>query len=155
MSKVFFMLVAVFVFSSTVYAEENDYTGPEEYEGDTAYDDAYEDYENDTAHDDYEDNHEPEELEIMSLAEALHANYSQFYTEDEITFVPLRRVAEAMGFIVLWNSYDRSVPIYHADGRVFTIAFIGRLPLSAEAAPIIREGRTYVPISFFDILTGM
>jgi len=123
MSKVFFMLIAViFVFSSTVYAEEN-----ADLEG----------YEND---------------EVMSLAEALHASYSQFYTENEIIFVPLRRVAEAMGFTVFWNSYDRSVPIYHADGQIFAVAFIGRLPSSAEAAPIIREGRTYVPISFFDIL---
>jgi hypothetical protein len=99
-----------------------------------------------------ENDYETEESEIMSLAEALHATYPQFHTEDEITFVPLRRIAEAMGFTVFWNSIDRSVPIYHADGQIFAVAFIGRKPPSAEAAPIIREGRTYVPISFFDIL---
>jgi len=95
---------------------------------------------------------------VMTLVDALSNVYSEFYTENNITMVPLRQVAESMGFNVIWNEANRSVTLQHSDGQAFGTVmldqdtFEGR---SLEVAPTIHEGRTFVPVSFFEILLGM
>jgi len=83
-----------------------------------------------------------------------------------VVMVPIRAVAEALGFEVIWNE-DR----YSADldnGVVKTTVEIGfdsyymassqaigmSNPTSLGATPILRDGLTYVPAALFDILLG-
>ena len=95
---------------------------------------------------------------VMSLADALNMVYSDFYTENNITMVPLRQVAESMGFNVTWNENYRSVTLEHADGQAFGSVILGQHSFEShnlEVAPTIRNDRTFVPVSFFEILLGM
>ena len=94
----------------------------------------------------------------MSLADALGRVYADFYMENNITMVPLRQVAEFMGFTVTWNESDRSVTLQHSDGHVFGNIVIGQSSFDGhhlEVVPTIRNDRTFVPVSFFEILLGM
>lgn len=78
---------------------------------------------------------------------------------DGITMVPLRAVAEAMGYTVTWNNEDRSVEI--SQGAQWTSIYIGKnayfrnrmAPHELSSAPVIVNDRTLVPVEFFaDIL---
>ena len=78
--------------------------------------------------------------------------------------LPLRAVAESLGFQVTWNGEERSV--FLDDGIVKTTLFIGEdsyFKASSQAigltqafqlgvAPTIVDSRTYVPASFFDFI---
>lgn len=74
---------------------------------------------------------------------------------DGITYLPLKRTAEAMGFEVTWHAEDQSVELL--NGARWTQVTIGNnayfknrmAPTPLSAAPIIIEGRTLVPIEFF------
>lgn len=80
--------------------------------------------------------------------------------------LPLRAVAESLGFQVTWNGEERSVLL--DDGVVKTTLFIGEdsyFKASSQAigitqtfqlgvAPTIVDSRTYVPASFFDFIYG-
>jgi len=82
------------------------------------------------------------------------------------SMVPLRTVAEELGFKVTWNATDRSVSL--DDGTVKTTIHIGNdsyfkassqaigltRAISLGAAPVIVDGRTYVPAALFDLLSG-
>jgi hypothetical protein len=95
---------------------------------------------------------------VMSLADALGLVYSDFYTENNVTMVPLRQVAEAMGFNVTWNESDRSITLAHSDGQAFGTVVLGQYSFEGrnlEVAPTIRNDRTFVPVAFFEILLGM
>ena len=95
---------------------------------------------------------------VMSLVDALAHVYADFYTVDNVTMAPLRQVAESMGFTVTWNEATRSVTLQHSDGQAFGTVmldqgfFEGR---NLESPPTIRNDRTFVPVSFFEILLGM
>lgn len=77
---------------------------------------------------------------------------------DGVTMVPLRLVAEALGFSVTWNPETEAIDL--SKGNQFTSVTIGenayfrnrmaKSPLSA--APVATEGRTLVPVEFFNVI---
>jgi hypothetical protein len=76
-----------------------------------------------------------------------------FQLEDGTKMIPLREVAEALGFKVTWNNDTKSVEIL--KGANWSSLTIGRnnynfakMLIRLESAPIIVEARTYVPASF-------
>lgn len=78
------------------------------------------------------------------------------YEKDGIFMLPLRAIAENLGFDVSWNNEDKSVEI--TKGAVYTKLYIGldsyfygkvaSFPLGI--APEIIESRTFVPYTFFE-----
>ena len=77
-----------------------------------------------------------------------------------VIMLPLRAIAEALGFDVLWNESERSVLVGEAN-----LLWIGLARLSNDGGLSVREfgpppeiidGRTFVPISFFNFgLSGL
>lgn len=84
--------------------------------------------------------------------------------DGENTLIPLRLIGETLGFEVVWNGDDKS--IFLDDGMVKSTIKIGNdlyykasskaigltKPMPLGSAPVIVEGKTYVPISFFNLL---
>ena len=76
-----------------------------------------------------------------------------FQLEDGTKMIPLRKVAEALGFQVTWNAATKSVETL--KGVNWSTLSIGRnnynfakMLIRLESAPIIVESKTYVPASF-------
>ena len=86
------------------------------------------------------------------------------YDENGCVMVPLRAVAEAMGYDVEWNSEEKSVEI--SDGEWAALAYIGEdsytaysktaigmtAPQNYGAAAVIVDGTTFVPADMFELL---
>lgn len=117
---------------------------------------------------------EPEQ-EIMLIASApytLNVNGKtagvkyEVYKENDKIMVPLRFVAENLGFKVEWNEENQAVRL--DDGTVNTMVHIGddsyymasstaigmSAPTPLGAAPVIKGEFTYVPADMFNILCG-
>ncbi len=80
-------------------------------------------------------------------------NESAYVDENKIVMVPLRPIAEALGFDVKWDSATRQIRL--GTGIVMTIDensyTIGKMvPMKLDSAPVLRNGKTYVPIKFFE-----
>lgn len=77
---------------------------------------------------------------------------------DDVNMIPLRKVAEGLGFEVKWNPKSRSVEVI--KGPNWNLVTIGKnqynfakMNLELEAAPVIINERTYVPQAYVkDIL---
>ena len=77
-----------------------------------------------------------------------------------VTMVPLRAVAEAMGYTITWNNATKSVDIQ--QGPQWTSVIIGQnryfrnrmAPLTLSSAPLILNDRTLVPLEFFADILG-
>ncbi len=75
------------------------------------------------------------------------------YTNDNgIVMVPLRPIAEALGFEVIWDNTTKSVTV----GKGISLAigkdaynYMKTAPITLGTAPEIKDSRTYVPLSFF------
>lgn len=76
------------------------------------------------------------------------------YTNEEgITMVPLRWVAEKQGFTVKWNGEEQSITLNEES-----ILKIGETEYNVspeekrkiETAPVLKDGTTFVPLSFFE-----
>lgn len=75
---------------------------------------------------------------------------------DGRTMVPIRPVAEALGYDVLWNESNREVQIFSKISEAFIYWEIGKTAyrtnheciIEAGCAPVIINGRTMVPIRF-------
>lgn len=74
-------------------------------------------------------------------------------SEKGVIMVPLRHIAEALGFNVMWNGEMQLVML--SDSFTLTIgrdAYVDMSkdePVTLGTAPVIREGRTFVPLHFF------
>ena len=87
------------------------------------------------------------------------------FEENGKVMVPLRAVAEAMGFQVEWNAQEKSVSVADDEWEVqLTIgidSYVGvtkiegacgmTAPQSYGAAPVILESATYVPADMFEL----
>ena len=79
-------------------------------------------------------------------------NISAYAKEDGTIMVPIRAISEAMGFEVSWNELLEKVQVGTAifmviDENSYTV---GRaVPRELEAAPELKDSRTYVPTTFF------
>jgi hypothetical protein len=81
------------------------------------------------------------------------------YGKNGKLMVPLRVVAEAIGYKVTWNGNEQSVEL--SNGSNFTKVYIGKdsyfygkmTPIQFGVAPEVKNNQTYVPLNFvFDIL---
>ncbi|GIP40473.1 hypothetical protein J31TS4_37530 [Paenibacillus sp. J31TS4] len=81
------------------------------------------------------------------------------YLQDGLLMVPLRAIAEALGYQVVWHGDTQSVDVIR--GAVWSGIYIGSdayafgkmAPAPLGAAPVLKDSVTYVPIAFFgDVL---
>ncbi len=77
---------------------------------------------------------------------------ASFTDEHGTVMIPLRAAAEALGFDVKWNGAMKSVTL--GNGISLTIGkdnyvYMKTAPIQLGTAPIIVDGRTFVPVSFF------
>nr|WP_312577639.1 stalk domain-containing protein [Sedimentibacter sp.] len=77
---------------------------------------------------------------------------SVYINEDGVTMVPIRAISEALGYDVTWNNEERSVMIGKdvsiKIGDTNYVSSEGSI-VKLEAAPIINDDNTYVPLNFF------
>jgi len=76
---------------------------------------------------------------------------------DHLVFLPLRAIAEALGFDVFWEAETASVALGNAI-RVQVGSYeylVGRAaPITLHSAPFIANNTTYVPMEFFSEVLG-
>jgi len=77
--------------------------------------------------------------------------------ENDVVMIPLRVVAEALGYDVGWNHYLRSIQlgvgIHLFIGQYEAI--VGRMaPIELQVAPVIVNGSTFVSLDFFRAVLG-
>lgn len=82
-----------------------------------------------------------------------------YVNEKGTVMVPIRAIAEALGYDVIWNNEQRSVELGN-KGISFKIGednylYLKTAPIQLGTAPEIKEGSTYVPISYFRDVLGM
>jgi len=94
--------------------------------------------------------------EIVVEGEILENAPLPFWCETGRTFmVPLRVVAEALGYDVTWNGYTQSIQLgVGVSLRIGqTEMHRGRMaPIELSAAPVLIDNLTFVPIDFFRML---
>lgn len=81
--------------------------------------------------------------------------------EFNLKMVPLRAAVEGLGFSLEWDDGDNAILISRADTSPIRVR-IGqnlyeqdtRPPMSLESPPILHQGLTFVPISFFETILG-
>lgn len=84
---------------------------------------------------------------------------AQPYIEGEYTMVPVRFIGDALGADVKWDGNVNQV-IYSDRDKVVTIeigsntAFVNGEPVEMPVAPIIKNGRTMVPVRFISEQLG-
>lgn len=88
---------------------------------------------------------------------------SNYYTKSEynVKMIPLRSTLEYFGYTINWSSSKNTISISKAG--VSTTITVGRnsyyklknSPKQLEFAPEIKNGQTYVPISFFEEILGL
>lgn len=80
-----------------------------------------------------------------------------YRTENEVLMVPLRQMAEALGFEVKWNGEENSVEVVK-DAHWFLVKVgqddynFARSIVQLGTAPEISDSTTYVPIDFIDLI---
>jgi len=81
-----------------------------------------------------------------------------FQTEDGIVMVPVRAVAEALGYDVNWDHEAKSVRLgaaIHLWIGNDEVHFGRMAPIIISTAPQIVDGSTYVPLDFFRTVLGL
>lgn len=75
-----------------------------------------------------------------------------YLSENGVVMVPIRAIAEALGYEVGWTNETRGISL----GKAISLQvgkddyiFAKMAPIKLGTAPIIVEGNTYVPLSFF------
>ena len=80
------------------------------------------------------------------------------FISDGVVMVPVRAIAEALGFDVNWDAETKGVRLGVAINLQIgkDEYLVGRMaPLSLGTAPVLTDDRTYVPLSFFrDVISG-
>lgn len=75
------------------------------------------------------------------------------FVHNSRTFVPLRSIFEALGASIDWNAATRTVTAVKDDVTVqltlgSNIAYRNGAPVELDAAPMVRDERSYVPVRF-------
>ncbi len=106
----------------------------------------------------------PAAAEVGETEEALQGLYVNgealavdMITDGETTLVPLRAVSEKLGYTVTWNGAERSVVVGDLKvvlNDVNVTTQTARSTNQLEKAPVLVNELTYVPVSFFELLTG-
>lgn len=83
---------------------------------------------------------------------------SAFIDEDGTVMVPLRAISEALNYEVTWNNEERCIMV-GSDVQVRigekSITVAGKDTVLLESAPLIKDDRSYVPLSFFKEALGV
>ena len=79
-----------------------------------------------------------------------------FTTENGVVMVPLRAIAEALGYTVSWNNDTQTATLNQAIllqiGRDYYV-YMRTAPIELGTAPILKNDRTFVPLNYFrDVL---
>jgi hypothetical protein len=93
------------------------------------------------------------------LIEKYHDNMRPFIDNNSRTQVPLRTLAEAMGFEVIWEGKTSKITIPTENGNVVLQIGSNKVQtpdgtISMDTAAVIINGRTYVPIRFVSEALG-
>ncbi len=104
--------------------------------------------------------------EIVEPAKGVYVNgealVADIKVDGGVSFVPVRAISEKLGYTVTWNAEERSVVIEKdaeglkivLDSADVTTLSVARSASQLEKAAALIEGTTYVPASFFKLLTG-
>ena len=94
---------------------------------------------------------------------------AEIYSENNHIMVPLRALAEKLGFSVTWDDNDKSIVLDNKTVKTSIIIGQDRYYMSASpstgligmsapsplgAAPVLKDSKTYVPIEMFGLLLG-
>ena len=104
------------------------------------------------------------EYSIMINNEKLDLGESKVFESEKNIMLPLRKVAEKLGFKVEWNDERKGVTL--DDGTVNTTVYIGEdtyymassiaigmsAPTPLGTAPVLKNSTTYVPAELFNVL---
>jgi spore germination protein YaaH len=79
--------------------------------------------------------------------------------ENNRTLAPLRKISEAIGAVVNWDEKNQTIAAFKGSTSVMlrlgsNTAYINQVPLKLDAPPVIRNGRTLVPLRFFSEAFG-
>ncbi|RIX52119.1 copper amine oxidase N-terminal domain-containing protein [Paenibacillus nanensis] len=94
----------------------------------------------------------PEEPLTISVNDQLLEASSAYMNEHGTVMIPLRAVAEALGYELTWEADTKTVRV----GQVISLQignddyiYAKMAPIQLDAAPALVDGLTYVPVSFF------
>ncbi|MDX9916817.1 MAG: copper amine oxidase N-terminal domain-containing protein [Gudongella sp.] len=102
----------------------------------------------------------PEKIIVLPGVEVLEEDaliltQEMLKSEGDVIMIPLRAVAEFLGYEIKWDGTNKTVEM--TRGPQWTLVTIGRntynfakMMIRLETAPVIHEGRTYVPLSFIE-----
>ena len=104
---------------------------------------------------------------LAAEAETAPESY-EVVTENGQQYVPLRSIAEDMGFTVTWDGEDQMVTLdsgtMHANFTIGVNSYIAATsiegmvgmtaPFTLSSAPVVSDGVTYVPLELFTVLMG-
>ena len=97
-----------------------------------------------------------EEMDIVVNNETINA--PRAYMKDGTVMVPLRYIAEALGFQVQWERATRSIML----GRTISLSigndyytYARMAPITLGMAPELKDGITFVPLNFFTEVARM
>lgn len=94
---------------------------------------------------------------------------AEIYSENNHIMIPLRAVAEKLGFTVTWDDNDKSIvldnktvktsvaigkDLYYMSASPSTGLIGMSAPSPLGAAPVLKDSKTYVPIEMFGLLLG-
>lgn len=94
---------------------------------------------------------------------------AEIYSENNHIMVPLRALAEKLGFTVTWDDTDKSIVLdnntvktsiaigtdsYYMSASPSTGLIGMSAPSPLGAAPVLKDSKTYVPIEMFGLLLG-
>ena len=111
-----------------------------------------------------EEEAEAEEAEEEAVEEeAAEEAASEFFLSidevnvvDDVTLVPLRVVVEALGYAVSWNDESKMVLIEKDDASCeIAIGDPMVSEVELDAAPVIIDDWTFVPVSFMELVLGL
>lgn len=75
-----------------------------------------------------------------------------YQNEDKTIMVPLRDIAEALGYPVSWNQETQSIIIGKGIALKVgdnTYSYYKMAPITLDTAPELKEGTTFVPLEYF------
>jgi len=75
-----------------------------------------------------------------------------YISESGVVMVPIRGISEALGYDILWNNEKQSIMVGdNISLKIGENSYVvsGKTPVKLESSPIINDGSTYVPLSFF------
>ena len=94
--------------------------------------------------------------EIVVLGETIDAPAP--YLQDGVTMLPLRAIAEKLGYDVYWDQVTQSVRLGNAVNLTIGRDYytVGRMaPITLGTAPVLKDNRTFVPLDFIGkVLAG-